>query len=352
MRKLPRPSLQTIREITDYYEKKASGDYESLSTRYLFLMIQELRHVLNVLEGRSTNGGFRDATTARNGSNEAVYQGAADASTIVTQSTDDTDTSISARLRFWNNRPWCERSCAYNSHSSSVEELRDAVEYLEENLDAANQHIGVIQQSCEEQLKAQASSFRKIIADERAQFEGLYGRMKEKCDAELKRSKQETDIIRRDAQAVMAMVQRESHENICAVKADHAKVIDELTQKHNQSVESLKAEHSSSKERTAELLAAARRDQKKAVDKARQELIRKHESEIINMRREATAAKASKVSKDYEKETVLGPDGVELLARIIQNKENARDVLLNSLFERQQKRCPSASRKCSKRYRG
>lgn len=343
VRKLPPASLQTIREITDYYEKKASGDYESLSTRYLYLMIQELRHVLTELEANSIGDfqyakTFMDEMRRRNNANNCYNR---DNSAF--QNT-DTSRNIPAPFHCCNHGSWSEASCVI-SHT----EFRQAVEYLEANLDAATKRMDDVQRDYEAKLKAQEASFRKIIANERTQFENLYGRMKEQCNTELRQSKAETASAKQDAQAVISMVHRDSHHNVCAFKADHAREIEELTQKHNQTVESLKADHANDKERTAELLAKARRDQTDAVDKARQDLMRKHQTEVLSMRQEAAAkaAKSVRSSKDYEQETVLGPDGVELLARIIQNKESARDVLVESLFERQARR-PTTTTRSSK----
>jgi len=336
VRNLPPASLQTIREITDYYEKKASGDYESLSTRYLYLMIQELRHVLAELEANSIGDlkfakTFMDEMKRGNNTNNCSNR-----DNSVFHNT-DTSRNIPAPFHCCNHGSWSERTsgCAI-SHT----EFRHAVEYLEANLDSATKRMYDVQQDYEAKLKAQETSFRKIIANERTQFEGLYGRMKEQCDSELRQSKAETASAKQDAQDVISMVHRDSHHNVCAVKAAHAREIEELMQKHTQNVESLKADHANDKDRTAELLAKARRDQTDAVDKARQDLMRKHQTEMLSMRQEAAAkaAKAARSSKENERETVLGPDGVELLARIIQNKESARDVLVESLFERQARR--------------
>lgn len=55
MREHPKPSLQSLRDIVAHYEELASGDYTSLSTRYLYLMSREVIFVLDSLE---RGGGF------------------------------------------------------------------------------------------------------------------------------------------------------------------------------------------------------------------------------------------------------------------------------------------------------
>ena len=50
MREHPKPSLQSLRDIVAHYEELASGDYTSLSTRYLYLMSREVIFVLDSLE--------------------------------------------------------------------------------------------------------------------------------------------------------------------------------------------------------------------------------------------------------------------------------------------------------------
>ena len=368
VRKLPPPSLQALHEIANYYEKKASGDYESLSTRYLYLMIRELRHVLAGIEGggptsiplcsvqrnRTRNAAAaRQSTRAMRGS---------DASTIDTAefTSATTDSAYSAPWRH-HARSWCEaeRSVSAYTESTSAEELRGAIEYLEASLDAAKLHVAHVEQSCQDQIASQSESFRKMINDERAQFEMLYSQNKAEYTALVEKAKLETEVIRRDSQAVIAMVQRDAQETVRTIKSEFEKEKNDTIEKHKQEMETMTAEHTRSRERMSELLAKAKRDERDAVCKSRQELIHKHETELLRIRKEA-AARTLEESKRYEKETVLGPEGIELLARIVQNKEEARDILVESLFEkrdsdkrrRPRSSAPGCSRNCSKRYRG
>ena len=369
VRKLPPPSLHALTEIANYYEKKASGDYESLSTRYLFLMIRELRHVLAGIEGIGGGGPINfdsmqrniratAAATARQQSTRAMR--GSDASTIDTaEFASTTDSVYSAPWRH-HARSWCEaeRSIStHNAESTSAEELRGAIEYLEASLDAAKLHVAHVEQSCQDQIASQSESFRKLINEERAQFELLYSQNKTECTALVEKAKLETEVIRRDSQAVLAMVQRDAQETVRTMKSQLEKEKNGIIERHREEVEAMKAEHMRCRERMSELLAKAKRDEKDAVCKSRQELIHKHETELLRIRKEA-ASRALEENRRYEKESVLGPEGIELLARIIQNKDEARDVLVESLLEKRDsdKRHRAApargARSCSKRYRG
>ena len=333
VRKLPPPSLQALHEIANYYEKKASGDYESLSTRYLFLMIRELRHVLAGLGGGGGGPLPLESHRCRIGTSKRAMRGS-DASTIDTA--DFSTTAESAYSAPWRHhaRSWCDRS-AFSGYteSTSAEELRGAVEYLEASLDAAKLHVAHVERTCQEQIQLQSSSFRTIINEERAQFESLYSQSKAECSRLVEKAKLETEVVRQDSQAVIAMVQRDAQESLRTLKSEFQKEKDELINRHREETETLKTDHVRSRDRMSELLAKAKRDEQNAVSKTRQELIRKHEAEVFRIRKDA-AAKAVQESKPYEKETVLGPEGVELLARIIANKDEARDILVESLLEK------------------
>jgi hypothetical protein len=350
VRKLPPPSLNALQEIANYYEKKATGDYDSLSSRYLFLMIREVRHVLAGLGGDATSGPIprtaKHSTRAMRGS---------DTSTIDTAEF-TTDSLYSAPWRH-HARSWCDRSVSgYGESVLTAEELRGAVECLEASLDAAQLHVARVEQECHKQMHLQLETFRKMIEEERAQFELLYSKSKVECTALVEKAKLETEVVRRDSQAVIAMVQRDAQQTAQTLRSDFGKQKDNLEEKHRSEIEKLKEEHMSRQNQMAERLAKAKRNEGDAVRKSRQELIRQHEAELLRMRKEA-AAKALEESKRYEKETVLGPEGIELLARIIQNKEDARDILVESLLEKRdvdkrRRPVPRCTRHYSKRYRG
>ena len=176
VRKLPPPSLQALHEIANYYEKKASGDYESLSTRYLFLMIRELRHVLAGLG--EVDSMQRNRAATRQQSTRAMR--GSDASTIDTSEFASTADSVYSAPWRHHARSWCEaeRSVSVYTESSSAEELRGAIEYLEASLDAAKLHVAHVEQSCQDQIASQSESFRKMINEERAQFEVMYSQNK------------------------------------------------------------------------------------------------------------------------------------------------------------------------------
>lgn len=362
IRKLPPPSLQALHEIANYYEKKASGDYESLSTRYLFLMIRELRHVLAGLGGGGPiplDSMQRNRTAADTRQQSTRAMRGSDASTIDTTefSSTTTESVYSAPWRH-HARSCCEaaRSVSAYTESTSADELRGTIEYLEAGLDAAKLHVAHVEQSCQDQIQSQSESFREMINKERAQFELLYSQNKAECTALVEKAKLETEVIRRDSQAVIAMVQRDGQEMVQTIKTEFDKEKNGIIERHREEMEAMKAEHMRSRERMSELLAKAKQDEKDAVCKSRQELVHKHETELLRIRKEA-AARALEESKQYKRETVLGPEGIELLARIIQNKDEARDILVESLLEKQDvdKRSRPATRSsriCSKRYRG
>ena len=357
VRKLPPPSLSALHEIANYYEKKASGDYESLSTRYLFLMIRELRHVLAGLGG----GGGRplplESHRSRIGASKRAMRGS-DASTIDTVNFSTTAESAYSAPWRQHARSWCDRSdFSGYTESTSAEELRGAVEYLEASLDAAKLHVAHVERTCQEQIQSQSESFRTIINKERVQFESLYSQSKAECTRMVEKAKLETEVVRRDSQAVIAMVQRDAQETLWTLKSEFEKEKAELIKRHREETEALKAEHVCSRDRMSELLGKAKRDEQDAVLRSRKELIRKHEAELLRIRKDA-ATKSLQESKQYEKETVLGSDGVELLARIIQNRNGeARDILVESLLDRQNNALAKRSsatrpRNGSKRYRG
>ena len=362
VRKLPPPSLQALHEIANYYENKASGDYESLSTRYLFLMIRELRHVLAGLGGDGGGVGGPIPLDSIHRSRAAATTRAmrgSDASTIDTAEFASTADSVYSAPWRHHARSWCEgeRSVSTYTESTSAEELRGAIEYLEASLDAAKLHVTHVEQSCQDQIASQSETFRKLIHEERDQFESLYSQNKAECAALVEKAKLETEVIRRDSQAVIAMVQRDAQDTVRTIKSQLEKEKNDIVERHRGEMEAMKAEHMRSRVRMSELLAKAKRDEKDAVCKSRKELIHKHETELLRMRKEA-ASKALEESKQYEKETVLGPEGIELLARIIQNKDEARDILVESLLEKRdvhkgsRPAPPRYSRNCSKRYRG
>ena len=361
VRKLPPPSLQALHEIANYYEKKASGDYESLSTRYLFLMIRELRHVLDKLGGGGGGGGQTPLDSMHRNRVAATTRAmrGSDASTIDTAEFASTADSVYSAPWRHHARSWCEaeRSVSAYTESTSAEELRGAIEYLDASLYAAKLHVAHVEQLCQSQIASQSDSFRRMINEERAQFEMLYSQNKVECAALVEKAKLETEVIRRDSQAVLAMVQRDAQDTVRTMKSQFEKEKHDIMERHREDVEAMKAEHMRSRERMSELLAKAKRDEKDSVCKSKQELIHKHETELLRIRKEA-ASRALEESKQYEKETVLGPEGIELLARIIQNKDEARDILVESLFEKRDVHRgsrpvpPRYSRKCSKRHRG
>ena len=338
VRKLPPPSLSALHEIANYYEKKASGDYDSLSTRYLFLMIRELRHVLAGLGGGGGCPLPLESHHSRIGTSKRAMRGSDP----------------------WRHhaRSWCDRS-AFSGYteSTSAEELRGAVEYLEASLDAAKLHVAHVERTCQEQMQSQSDSFRTIINEERVQFESLYSQSKAECTRMVEKAKLETEVVRRDSQAVIAMVQRDAQETLWTLKSEFEKEKAELIKRHREETEALKAEHVCSRDRMSELLGKAKRDEQNAVLRSRKALIRKHEAELLRIRKDA-ATKSLQESKQYEKETVLGSDGVELLARIIQNRNGeARDILVESLLDRQnialdKRSSATRPRNGSKRYRG
>ena len=351
VRKLPPPSLGAIREIADYYEKKAGGDYESLSTRYLYLMIQELRQILTALDGNASESEI-DSLSKRLALDRMRSDGD-DLSTIYTaiSSCDDNGSFIPpTRYRQRKQVPWRERRRRYRD-SVVIEELKEAVALLEEELDRAERYIASMEQVSRDKVKSKQLSHNKAIKEERAKFESLYENMVDKYTRELLKVKQETEIVRREAQSSLATVQRNAQEELSVLKKAWAEEKEVLLKKYSDEVTSLKDEQAAYKDKVAERMATARKEYNMKSAKDKDALLRKHESELLSIRREA-AAMAARNSKHHEKETVLGPDGVELLAKIIQNKENARDVLVQSLLERETRRSKSAKKNRAKLYRG
>lgn len=312
MREHPKPSLQSLRDIVAHYEELASGDYTSLSTRYLYLMSREVIFVLDSLE----RGGGSTCSSTLAPLNHGTYK----------KPCRNEERSSSFGSTSFVDR--CRQGCrSYGCHEQRCGEdasrAQNRVASPRHSRQVPSSHVSTIEEggksmrkANEMKLRVQAEAFRSIVQKERNRFEQVYRGMVDRYRAEIMQASELIERYRRESKAAMELVARSNSAAIRAVKEQEQKKRDKLEEDHRREEEAHRSKRLQCEEQMRRIIEAARCDEAEAIDRVRRELRREHAEDLALARRMFATEKAT-VSGKHEEDMAVGAGNIALLADMV-----------------------------------
>ena len=203
-RNLPSPSLNSIKKICEYYESKCSGQYNSLASRYVLQMSQEIKNQVEGMQhcvNKPQHFTFHDCIA---NNFDKIYP----------QNDDDNlDEKAQGgiqpknRNEIYNNSTIESEVQSKSEQNASIIALERQVKMLKECLLEKKTEIRVQKENAEQQCK------EKNQVD-RLHFENSQRLLKHKHHEELRKARKEIVQVKSDARLVIDFVRRKANEAI------------------------------------------------------------------------------------------------------------------------------------------
>ena len=247
-RNLPAPSLSTIKKICEHYESKCSGQYNSLASRYVLQMGQEIRSQIEGMDSINKPQHFTFDESIKNTFDKIYTQGESSYGQDEPEDPDNTN----------------KRSYETTPKQAALERR---IKKLEEKMLEKETELKVQKEKAAKDLKYCEQQYKEKNQVDRLHFENSQRLLKSAQSEETQKLKKEISQVKSDARLVIDFIRRKANEAI----ADENSKIQQQKNSIGKKMEDLQSEmrktfHNHLCSLEEEVNMVVRKEKKKAVD--------------------------------------------------------------------------------------
>lgn len=249
-RNLPAPSLSTIKKICEHYESKCSGQYNSLASRYVLQMGQEIRSQIEGMDLINKPQHFTFDESIKNTFDKIYTQGESYYDQDELQDPDNVN----------------NRSSAMQTPPKKAA-LERRIKKLEEKLLEKETELKIQKEKAAKDLKYCEQQYKEKNQVDRLHFENSQRLLKSAHGDETQKLKKEISQVKSDARLVIDFIRRKANEAI----ADENSKIQKQKNSIGKKMEELQSEmkktfHNHLCSLEEEVIMVVKKEKKKAVD--------------------------------------------------------------------------------------